>query len=100
MSAYSELLQMYNEEWNGGIILATDNALEQYQSTIYAFFQGSGEVYIGGIVWSLAKDGKGRWIVRIFKHFIMVSKSCLLSFYADVIYVSYVIRHVFTDKLG
>ena len=48
-----------NDDWNGKIILATDNVLEQYQSTIYAFFQGSGQIFVGGIIWST----KNEWIV-------------------------------------
>ena len=52
--------QMYNDaEWNGKLILGTDNVLEQYQNSMYAFFQGSGEIYVGGIVWS----NEGQWIV-------------------------------------
>ena len=51
---------MYNDaEWNGKLILGTDNVLEQYQNSMYAFFQGSGEIYVGGIVWS----NDARWIV-------------------------------------
>ena len=54
---------MYNnDEWNGKLILGTDNVLEQYQNSMYAFFQGSGEIYVGGIVWS--NDGK--WIVSTY----------------------------------
>ena len=48
-----------HDEWNGRIILATDNVLEQYQSTIYAFFQGSGQIFVGGIIWS----NRRKWIV-------------------------------------
>ena len=48
------------EDWSGKIILATDNVLEQYQSTVYAFFQGSGQIFVGGITWS----NEGKWIVR------------------------------------
>ena len=52
--------QMYDDDaWNGKLILGTDKVLEQYQNTMYAFFQGSGEIYVGGIVWST----DGRWIV-------------------------------------
>ena len=47
------------DNWDGRIILATDNVLEQYQSTIYAFFQGSGQIFVGGIIWST----EGKWIV-------------------------------------
>ena len=54
---------MYNnDEWNGKLILGTDNVLEQYQNSMYAFFQGSGEIYVGGIVWS----NEGKWIVSIY----------------------------------
>jgi len=53
--------QMYNDaEWNGKLILGTDNVLEQYQNSMYAFFQGSGEIYVGGIVWS----NDARWIIN------------------------------------
>ena len=55
---------MYSTDWKGKLILATDNVLEQYQETMYAFFQGTGEVYVGGIIFSV----EGKWIVRI--HFI------------------------------
>ena len=51
------------------MVLGTDNVLEQYQDTLYAFFQETGEVYIGGIIWSVGKDEKdvtaNRWIVCI-----------------------------------
>ena len=58
---------MYNDaEWNGKLILGTDNVLEQYQNSMYAFFQGSGEIYVGGIVWS----NDARWIVS---HYPLIS---------------------------
>ena len=53
---------MYNTDWKGKLILATDNVLEQYQNTMYAFFQGTGEVYVGGIIWTLDR----KWIVSIY----------------------------------
>ena len=53
--------KIYDDKpWTGGIILATDNNLEQYQSTLYAFFQGSGEIYVGGIIWSV----ENKWIIN------------------------------------
>ena len=41
--------------------MATDNNLEQYQSTLYAFFQGSGEIYVGGITWF---NEENKWIIN------------------------------------
>ena len=52
--------EVYNNDWEGKLILATDDTLEQYQNTMYAFFQGTGEVYVGGIIWSM----EGNWIIN------------------------------------
>jgi len=61
MASYMDV--KYNENaWDGRLIMSTDKVLEQYQNTMYAFFQGSGEVYIGGIVWSNAGDWIINWV--------------------------------------
>ena len=54
--------QPYDNTWDGRLILATDNVLEVYQNTVYAFFEGTGEIYVGGIVWARAYN---KWIVSI-----------------------------------
>jgi len=66
---------MYNTDWKGKLILATDNVLEEYQNTMYAFFQGTGEVYVGGIIWTLDK----KWIVSI--HFISKDNNIISCIY-------------------